>query len=358
MSVEIFFGTNRNVTERDPNQQPVDFGSKVNDNKSLLYFGKAQISDDYKAVEKVQTSPDTFSKELCCNQEVFDEIQDRMDQGIDTILFIHGFSNTFHDSLKGAAEIKRLYEQDSNTEYTMMVLSWPSEGFYGNSQKRGKRSDEVLGTVMYQLSQFLMELCWLKLGMDKGTSSDTGENKNSKRQNRKSDCGRVHILAHSMGNYVLRHILQELREITHDKNPQLLDEVILIAADEDEDTFEYADKLKFLPEFARNVTVYFNPEDVILKMSESVMGNKNRLGLKGPREPFDLPANVFSVSCEQVVSNGLEHDYYKTESAVTHDIAHVLSGHDPGNIPGRVYSPETNTYRLTDLTDHPIPTLS
>ena len=351
MSVEIFFGTNRNVTERDPNQQPVDFGAELNDSKPLLYFGKAIVSDNYKEVETVHTSPDTFSELLCCNQDVFNEIQDRMDRGIDTILFFHGFFNTFHDSLKGAAKLKRLYEQESEREYTLMVLSWPSEGSYEKSQKKAKKSDEVLGVGVYQLSQFLRTLCQLK--RNRKTGSDIDENKNSEGENRGSDCGRVHILAHSMGNYILRHTLQGLLKVTHDEVFQLFDEVILIAADEDEDVFEHADKLKFLPGFTRHVTVYFNPEDEVLKMSESVMGNMPRLGLKGPRKPLDLPANVIPIDCKEVVSGILEHGYYKIKSAVSHDISCVLSGYDLKNLPGRDYSLETNTYRLIELTDRP-----
>ena len=350
MSVEIFFGTNRNVKKRDPNQQPVDFGEEINDSKPLLHFGKAKVSDNYDEVEEVRTSPDTFSEELCCNQDIFNEIQDRMYRGIDTILFFHGFSNTFNDSLKGAAELKRLYEQKSNNEHIMMVLSWPSKGSYKSGQEKAQESDEVLGAGIYQLSQFLKTLCWLKL--NKKPVSNIGKNENSEGQNGRPGCGRVHIMAHSMGTYILRHILQELREITNGGIVQLFDEVLLIAADEDEDAFEHEDKLKFLPEFARHVTIYFNPEDKALEMSEW-LNDEKRLGLDGPSDPSHLPANVFSINCRDVVSGGLEHDYYKVESAVSHDIAYVLSSHDPKNIPGRDCSPETNTYCLIDLTDHP-----
>ena len=346
MGIEVFFGTNRRIKKLRTDQRPVDFGKKLNDIKPLLHFGKAQISDDGKEVVKVRISQGDPSDSLCCGQDIFNEIQDRMSRGIDTILFFHGFRNTFQDSLLGAAQIKSLYEQESNRTYTIMVLSWPSHGSffsYGRDQDAADRSSEVLGEGIYQLSQFFMELCLRRWGQE-AVSNRKGR-KSTKKPIR---CGRLHIMAYSLGSYVLRHILQELRNITQDHIFQWFNEILLIAADEDWDTLEQEDKLKFLPQLARRVSIYFNQEDIPLMISHFI-GNDERLGSGGARHPSKLPSNVSLVNCGDVVKGFLEHDYHITEPAVYRDIAYVLAGWGSGDISGRSYSPETNSYRLTGV---------
>ena len=348
MAIEVFFGTNRKVKKLESNQQPVDFGKDLNDKNPLLHFGKAKISDNVKKVERVHTSESDPSDLLCCSQGVFNEIQKRMSRGIDTILFFHGFRNTFYDSLLGAAQIKSLYERENNCEYTVIVLSWPSQGgsffSYGRDEDAADQSDEVLGEGIYQLSRFFMELCLHRWDQEQAIVSDRERKNNTKKQN---SCGRLHILAHSMGNSVLRHILQKLREITQDHIFQWFNEILLIAADEDRDTLEQVDKLKFLPQLAHRVSIYFNRGDIPLIVSH-LIGSEERLGSKGPRHPSKLPSNVSLVDCSDVVEGFMEHWYHLREQAVCCDIAHVLAGRKSGDIPGRTYSPETNTYRLTD----------
>ena len=91
MAIEVFFGTNRKIKKCNQDQQPIDFGTELNNKKPLLHFGKAKVSENGKDLEEVNTSKDTPSEELCCSQDIFSEIQDRMYRGIDTIIFFHGF---------------------------------------------------------------------------------------------------------------------------------------------------------------------------------------------------------------------------------------------------------------------------
>ena len=357
MTIEVFFGTNRTVRRRNKDQQPVDFGTKINTSKPLLHFGKAKLSGKGKRIKKLTTSKNTSPEELCCSQEIFNEICDRMHRGIDTILFFHGFNTNFRNSLIEAARLKYLYEKESGCEYTMIVISWPSsKGLplftYKNDKSKANGMKELLASTIYELNKFFMELCWIKF--DQKAVSDTGENKDPKKKCKKPSYGRLHVMAHSMGIYVLRHILQGLYKLIGNKIPQLFDEVLLIAADEDGDAFEYESKLKFLPQLAKRVSIYFNREDFLLRLSDWLMRNKPRLGSEGPFQPKGIPANVFLIDCEDVVDDdGLfEHTYHKTESVVRRDIAHVLAGGEP-EVPWRVYMPETNSYRLIDTEKDP-----
>lgn len=350
MATEVFFGTNRNVKKRNQDQEPIDFGIELNNEKPLLHFGKAKVSDNGENLEEIHTSDSISSEELCCGQDVFNEIENRMCRGIDTIVFFHGFYNSFESSLIGAAELKRLYEAEGNREYTMIVLSWPSDGellfAYDDDRRDARESRKVLGAGFYKMSQFLIELCWLKYSQK--TISDTGKIKNVKNKNDKTKCGRLHIMAHSMGNYVLRHVLQELCKITGDRIPQLFDEILLIAADEDEDSFEHKNKFKFLPELAKRVSVYFNQADIPLIISDLFMGNMDRLGVEGPRKPHKIPTNVSLINCKNVARGLLKHDYHETEPEVRRDISYVLTGKKSKDIPGRIYFSETNSYHLID----------
>ena len=360
MATEIFFGTNRKVRKRNQDQEPIDFGIRLNNKKPLLYFGKAKVSDDDKKLEEIHTSEPVSSEELCCSQDIFNEIEDRMCRGIDTIVFFHGFSNSFKNSLLGAAELKRLYEKESNREYTMIVLSWPSDGrllfAYGSDRRDARKSRKILGAGLYKMSQFLIELCWLKYSQK--TISDTDRSETLKKKDNRASCGRLHIMAHSMGNYVLRHVLQELCKITGGTIPQLFDEIFLIAADEDEDSFEHKNKFKFLPELAKRISVYFNKADIPLIISDLFMGNPDRLGSKGPREPYKVPANVDLINCSNVVEGFLEHNYHKTESTVRKDISYVLSNLKSTDVPGRAYSLESNSYYLIEPEQESQPDIS
>ena len=367
MSTKVFFVTSRNrIVEEDSQSEPVYFGTEINEDiKNPLHFGKAWVNNDNNNNNKLKAdiseTPD--SEELCCSQEIFDEIQDRMSRGIDTIILFHGFGNSFRNAIIGAAELKDLYEQEGNCKYTMIVFSWPSDGrvrfsSYTRDRRDACRSREFFGPSLSKMGQFLTELCQAR-DNQKITSDTAVKNEDLEKQNNKVNCGRLHIMAHSMGNYVLRCTLQELRE--RGKISQLFDEILLIAADEDEDAFEHEHKLKLLPELAERVSVYFNQGDDALEVSESnlLIGNIDRLGSGGPSQPDDLPKNVFLINCENVISESImttEHDYHKTEPEVISDISYVLTGWT-GDIPGRIYFPETNSYDLEPISITPKRTL-
>lgn len=350
MSVEIFFGTNREIKKQNKNREPVDFGTELNKLKPLLHFGKAHVDYESKSIiEKIKTPKNMSPERLCCNQDIFDEIQDRIYKGIDIVLFLHGFRANFKNSLIETAELKNLYEKESGREYTFIVFSWPSDGSlfsYTSDKKDAAASNKVFGTGIYQLSLFIMELCRIKFSGKQG--SDTDEDVDSI-GDEKLNCGRLHIIAYSMGNYVLRRSLRKLLKITEGQTPQLFDEVLLIAADEDKDAMSRGHKLKSLPSFSSRVSIYFNREDIPLIISDLFTSNKDRLGLKGPLWPHNIPLNTDLIDCRHVVSGVLEHSYHKEEPAVMRDIVYVLAGWKSTEIPGRIYRSETNSYHLIAL---------
>jgi esterase/lipase superfamily enzyme len=162
---------------------------------------------------------------------------------------------------------------------------------------------------------------------------------------------RLHLIAHSMGNYVLRHALQELKAQLNDQLLRLFDQILMMAADEDDDAFELDYKLLYLPRITRRTSVYFNRNDLALWASDTIKGNPPRLGTDGPLQPRQLPRNVYPIDCTEVVSPLVDpsaHSYYLNVPRVVTDMRLVLRNHIPDEIPGRKYIPETNRYRLLE----------
>ena len=346
---EIYFGTNRNpIRARDPE----DFGSHLNGRGMQLRFGKAQISEDLNAVEAVWTARERLrparGPQRLGSTEIFHEIRRAMLAGIDTVLFIHGFNYTFREALIDAARLKRRYERQ-NRAYTFVVFSWPSDGSllpfvaYANDRIDAQASGPALGRGLLKLSAFIQQLSD-QLGPR--VRSDQGRDPILARERARLCRGRLHLMAHSMGAYALRHAIQGMRKEKGNDLPRLFDEILLLAGDEDADAFEHLHKLASLPTLTRRVTVYHNREDIPLVISDLTKGNLDRLGSDGPTHPHDMPAKVSIVDCTDVVRGFQEHRYHETEEAVVEDIQAVLEGVRSDRIGNRIYVPESNSYRL------------
>ncbi|HMY69734.1 MAG TPA: alpha/beta hydrolase [Leptospiraceae bacterium] len=125
--------------------------------------------------------------------------------------------------------------------------------------------------------------------------------------------------------------------------------MLLFAADEDDDAFEYDYKLKRLPDLARRVTVYHNSGDKALIISDITKGNPDRLGAGGPRNSRILPDKVTVVNVEPVLAIAddiTSHNYYLSDETVRQDAISVLNGTEPQDIKIREYQSELRTYRL------------
>ena len=85
---------------------------------------------------------------------------------------------------------------------------------------------------------------------------------------------RIHLVAHSMGVWALHHAVSRLAgELQMEPLPRIFEHVLLMAADEDDDTFEHPLKLGLLPGMAKFVHVYHSRSDRILDVSDLTKGN-------------------------------------------------------------------------------------
>jgi len=213
----------------------------------------------------------------------------------------------------------------------VVVFSWPSDGqrvppsAYSRDRRDAQASGPAFARGLMKLSDFLQSIP------------------------RDEVCeGRIHLVAHRMGAYVLRYALQSIRNLTSDDLPRLFDQIILAAADEDNDAYEYDYKLALLPRIARYVTTYFNNHDVALVLSDKTKGNPERLGHDGPRYPHQLPGKVALVDVTDLFtpSDPSGHSYFLDNPRVVQDIKAIISGLSPESIPGRTYVPYANKFTL------------
>lgn len=338
--MRIYFATNR-----DPNSlsQPTDFGENFSVNGLTdLRFGWADfapdnlehytlsVADEYLDVGLENASVNDFSGQKLGSAAVFDMIKAEMQTNRqDCALFIHGYNCSFDEALKNTAQLKR-FLMDLPMIY--IVFTWPSDGSllpfkaYASDRDDARASGVALGRGILKLADFLHGI-------------------------RPQDyCGqRVHLLVHSMGNYALRWAVQAIKNFSGPQLRRLLEQVVLFAADEDDDAFEHDYKLRDLPDLARRVTVYHNPSDKALLISDFTKGNPDRLGASGPRNSRLLPDKVSVVNCESVLrfkDDPTGHQYYRLDDTVKQDVLAAIAGIQPLHIRTRKYQPETRSYRL------------
>jgi esterase/lipase superfamily enzyme len=338
------------VTNRKPNRQtnPDDFGSEFSqDGLSNLRFGKAEVTGSkLDQVTTVEVAKENLkaTKPILGSLAVFQAAQKQMlEEAYDVLILIHGFNVSFHESLMSVAQLAKgltgsnAMDKGKAPKLIPVIFSWPSDGAallsgsqgkaaYQNDRLDAKASGPAFARAFLKMTDFIQQLA------------------PDEQCNRK-----IHLVAHSMGNYALRQALQEIHRQVDGRFPRIFDQVLMMAADEDDDSFEFEHKLLHLPRLTTRTTVYFNRGDIALWASDTFKGNMARLGTDGPMRPQLLPRNVYPVDCTQVLEEAgmpKEHGYHIVSPRVVADMRRVLRGEIPDEIQGRKFVPETMRYRL------------
>ena len=336
----VYFATNRNL---EGTKAERNFGTTFNeDGPHVVRFGHAEVTGESVAIELAgeKLKPAKGKKPVLGSREVFKSVMKKMAKhSRDTLIYIHGFGFSFEEALQRGAELKEAY--NGRGPINVFVFSWPGDGamipFYSYYSDRSdaRNSGMAMARTFLFLRDFFEEIA---------AANKDGE----------PFCQqRLHLLCHSMGNYALRHGLQGIRAELNDRIPRFFDNVILAAADEDDDAFEYDDKLRKLPMLCRRVHIYFSSDDRALLISDTTKRRPDRLGSDGPRLIDELPRKVALIDCRDV-DNSTEdgwpdfqvHQYYRLRPEVIDDITDVIAGTAPEAAPNRAYNPATRTYRL------------
>lgn len=165
------------------------------------------------------------------------------------------------------------------------------------------------------------------------------------RQRTGEPCTRhLHLLAHSMGNRVLRAAVGRWYG-EHGAVPALFRNVFMVAADVANECLEPGRSGWPITRCARNVVVYYAPDDFALRTSKLVnVANRvlsRRLGHTGPENLAKVPANVVAVDCDLVNrrADPLGHTYFLDDpdgrpGAVLLHIARCIATGRPAPRPG------------------------
>ena len=319
----VFFGTNR---KPDRKQRPRNFGGQFSDlGLANLRFGAADVAPGPGGAVDLDVYPEV-TPNTRVKPDFLGDVQRRMrSEGADVLVFIHGFNVDFFEALRSAALMKERYSEVTGRPFEVVVFSWPSNGktlHYRSDRKDAEASGYAFTRGLEFLFRFLGRM----------SAQDACDQ-------------RLHLICHSMGNYALRWALQAMKEERR-ALPRVFDEIILAAADEDDDAFEHDFKLGDLPALGQRITVLFNRNDRALGVSDVTKGNMDRLGASGARRPHMVHNKITLVDCTPVARGLVEHSYYLRSQEVVDDICDVLKSTPSDEIGGRRFLPEKNSYRL------------
>jgi esterase/lipase superfamily enzyme len=222
------------------------------------------------------------------------------------LLYIHGFSNLPDDVFKSASEFQTLCDNKDNEEVLVVPIIWPCDndlGIIKDYWDDQKSADGSAISLSRALSKFLE---WRESNLN---SPDT------------DPClKRINVLAHSMGNRVLRETLCAWDKYDlADGVPLLFRNTFLVAADIENESIHRTERAKLICDASRNVVVYFASDDLALRASKGAnLKNKiasRRLGHTGPENIELTSKNVYMVDCDDVnnaYDNPKGHSYFRS----------------------------------------------
>lgn len=336
--IRVYFATNRN---HQPTNKREVFGKTFNpDGVAALRFGYANFDAAVAGptLKTLHVYPDVMGETDVTKTgggAFLEDLRTVMSSGprTDTLVFVHGFNVSFTGALQAGAHLA-LSLQVEGRPVNVVVFSWPSDGeavplmSYYSDREDARATGPALARAFLKFRDYVRAL------------------------NEADYCQRcVHLLAHSMGAYVLRNGLQAVIAKERDGLARLFDQIMLAAPDEDDDAFEAEAKLKLLPRIGRQVTVYFNPRDKGLIVSDKTKANPDRLGSDGPRMIDLIPKKVVLVDCRNVAGDAdrlIEHSYYIRSEAMGRDISAVLSDEALEVIGNRTYIERSRTWRILE----------
>ncbi|MDH5741294.1 MAG: alpha/beta hydrolase [Nitrospira sp.] len=230
----------------------------------------------------------------------FSDLQAIMRKNTDVLLYIHGFNVSWSDAVGSALSLQEMLnhcpEGDSEQSVQVVLFTWPSDGMalpfvsYKSDRSEAAGSGNAVGRAILKVRDFLASL------------------RRADEELCKQD---LHILCHSMGNYLLQNALERCDAFTPGNAlPRLFEHVFLCAPDVDDTALEEGHPLGRVHEFARSVSIYHNRGDVALVVSDFTKGNPDRLGSNGPARPNLVHTKVHQVDCTPIVKGLVEHSYY------------------------------------------------
>ncbi len=329
-----------------------DCGFGAGDGEKLArYFydqrGKATINAFTEELSREANESDQPQGKLGSSR-VFSELQAKMNSGDHVLIFVHGPNMNWWQAVASAFSLQCMLSRHSGDKGSseqvpqvhVVLFAWPSgdreipHWSYYSDHTDAKVSGYALGRGLLKLRDYLLRA--RSLARRKGESL-YGQP--------------IHLLCHSMGNYVLQNALERTAEFSvGGRLPRIFRQIFLCAPDVAADVFQPGEPFHRLSEMAGGVTIYHNRRDPTLPGSDYAKGAADRLGWDGAEWPAYLPDRVHQVDCSRLVSGVIDHGYYHC-GAVNDDIRQSIEGmpqdsRDRSREPARHGWP--NVWRLVD----------
>lgn len=286
-AVKVWFGTNRAATgSADPAQM---FGSGRDglsvgvlnvtippshqagriERPSGWFFTEHLDPSKHVVLESVQVLTKAAFAEGCCGAE-------------DKLLFIHGYNVSFHD---GALRAAQLY-YDLEFPGQAMYYSWPSHGtLYGYFSDANGVSASRPSIVEF------LEI------------ATQGE-------------GKLHIVAHSMGN---RYLISALEAFFREHPDRRIGQLVLAAPDVDRNALSA--QFGNLEANSDGVTLYASKKDVALKVSHRVNGGRRAGDANGDLMRIE---GLDTIDASLIEADSLGHSYFGDAPELLGDILGVV----------------------------------
>jgi esterase/lipase superfamily enzyme len=250
------------------------------------------------------------------SKAMFSDLQRDMLKRCDVLVFVHGFNVAWEAAVGTALALQVMQNRDGvgdpKQQTAVVLFSWPSDGMalpfvsYKSDRSEAKGSGYAFARGLLKLRDHLAALA------DRANGGACPQD--------------LHLLCHSMGNYLLQNALERMREFTPGSSlPRLFDHVFLCAPDVDDSVLEPGQPMGDLHQLARTVSVYHNTGDVALHVSDYTKGNPDRLGSAGAARAAMLPDKVELIDCSAIVGGFVEHSYY-LDGRVADDILRSIDG--------------------------------
>ncbi|MFP9099677.1 alpha/beta hydrolase [Flavobacterium sp. RHBU_24] len=303
------------------------------DNKKIDYTILKDIgTPDYNKVVKVLSGAANVSS-LGGTEAMFYDLYKSMSTDpnrADVLFFIHGFATSFDDELEHILLLKKLYidNPDCPTQH-LIYLSWPTSDnmalTYWSDKEDSIVTGQALARIYVKLNNFFHTMF---------------------RKYNEESCGqKIHLMAHSMGNQVLKQTMGSLAE---KYIVPFLGEIILVHADVSSDSFEKNQPLAKLEKLGQRTHIYVNKSDDALTISTTTKNFSKRLGKTGPTNLKELEGETFVIDvtglkCDTESDSFFEklkirigdHWGYMYSKDQVEDIIRVLKGVDERRIAHR-----------------------
>jgi len=309
------------ITNREPKgditfekNRKIDFDLDKNAPSNSLYFCKRDNEFNYKEI-----GANSLMQGL------------RDDEAMQILLYIHGFSNLPEpDIFPRAIRLQQMFDEKEKNLVRVVPIIWPCDNDCGIVRDYWDDQKSADNSAYSFARAFEMFLKW-------------------REESGKDICiKRINILAHSMGNRVLRQTLAAWSRYDLASGvPLLFRNSFLVAADIVNESLEYGQAGELISHASRNVSVYYASDDLALRASKaSNLKNKiasRRLGHTGPESMRKIPNNVYAIDCDDI---NTEYD---------HPIGHSYFLNDPMHRPGKVFEHIFNTIKTGRVhTDYPL----